>query len=157
MPTPDKVAVRLRQIRQQQNLTLKQVEIRSRGEWKAVVVGSYERGTRSLSIHRAQELCNFYGVPLSALLREPPNDDRQSAQRALVFDLRKLRIMHQHPDNFTQQIFQLLQGISEKRDDWNGEVLSIRKSDREILELLTQKNAIEIDEALQIRDLLLKN
>ena len=63
MTTPIEISKRLRQIRKQQNLTLKQVEIRSRGKWKAVVIGSYERGTRSLSISKAKSLCEFYGVP----------------------------------------------------------------------------------------------
>ena len=69
MTTPVEISRRLRQIRKQQNLTLKQVEIRSRGKWKAVVIGSYERGTRSLSISKAKSLCEFYGVPLSALFK----------------------------------------------------------------------------------------
>ncbi|NDA95938.1 MAG: XRE family transcriptional regulator, partial [Actinobacteria bacterium] len=65
------VAQRLRHIRQQQNLTLKQVEIRSRGKWKSVVVGSYERGVRALSIAKAEELCAFYGVPAESLFLDP--------------------------------------------------------------------------------------
>ena len=65
MATPLEIGKSLRDIRRQQELTLKQVEIKSRGVWKAVVVGSYERGSRTLSIEKALRLCEFYGVPVS--------------------------------------------------------------------------------------------
>ena len=41
------LGARLRAIRTQQGLSLHGVEEKSRGRWKAVVVGSYERGERS--------------------------------------------------------------------------------------------------------------
>lgn len=157
MPTPDSVAMRLRHIRQQQNLTLKQVEIKSRGKWKAVVVGSYERGTRSLSIQRASELCTFYEVPLSALFKDSVHNETQTLASKLVIDLRKLRKLDRNADIFTQHTHQLLQWIAEHRDDWNGEVLSMRKSDTEILAMLTNKSPMELIDALTHRDLLLKN
>ncbi|NDC12712.1 MAG: hypothetical protein EBZ85_01040 [Actinobacteria bacterium] len=61
MATPIEIGSRLRDIRRQQELTLKQVEIKSRGVWKSVVVGSYERGTRTLSIENSQELARLVG------------------------------------------------------------------------------------------------
>jgi transcriptional regulator with XRE-family HTH domain len=157
MPTPETIAARLRHIRQQQNLTLKQVEIKSRGRWKAVVIGSYERGTRSLSIHRAQEICDFYGVPLVALFKETSQEINQDHEIRLVLDLRKLRSIERGADNFTQQIYNFLQWIAEHRDDWNGEVLSIRKSDGQILAIMTHKHPEELLDALKNRNLLLKN
>ena len=57
---------RLRAIRLQQHLSL------HGGKWKAVVVGSYERGDRAVSVQRLSELADFYGVPVSDLL--PPDD-----------------------------------------------------------------------------------
>src|ERR687890_717777 len=45
-----RLGARLRAIRQQQGLTLQQVEEMSEGRWKAVVVGSYERGDRAVSV-----------------------------------------------------------------------------------------------------------
>jgi transcriptional regulator with XRE-family HTH domain len=41
------LGARLRAIRQQQGLSLQGVEEKSGGRWKAVVVGSYERGVRA--------------------------------------------------------------------------------------------------------------
>jgi len=40
------LGAKLRSIRQQQGLSLHGVEEKSQGKWKAVVVGSYERGDR---------------------------------------------------------------------------------------------------------------
>ncbi|MBA3277972.1 MAG: transcriptional regulator, partial [Geodermatophilaceae bacterium] len=41
------LGARLRGIRNQQGLSLQGVEDKSDGRWKAVVVGSYERGDRA--------------------------------------------------------------------------------------------------------------
>jgi len=65
------VGDRLRDIRRQQGLSLAEVEERSGGAWKAVVVGAYERGDRAVTVPRLAELADFYGVPLSTLLPTP--------------------------------------------------------------------------------------
>ncbi|MBU3691963.1 MAG: helix-turn-helix domain-containing protein [Candidatus Nanopelagicaceae bacterium] len=156
MPTPPTVANRLRQIRQQQNLTLKQVEIRSRGKWKAVVVGSYERGSRSLSISRAQELCDFYGVPLLQLFSAGVKNSQSESLEIWRFDLRKLRSYEALPDLFVKQITSFISYLAIKRDDWNGEILTIRHTDIEIMQLLTQKTIPELYSALLNRNLVLK-
>ena len=64
------LGARLRAIRMQQHLSLHGVERKSDGKWKAVVVGSYERGDRAVSVARLAELADFYGVPVGDLL--PP-------------------------------------------------------------------------------------
>ena len=65
------LGARLRAIRNQQGLSLQGVEDKSHGRWKAVVVGSYERGDRAVTVQRLSELAVFYGVPVSELLPEP--------------------------------------------------------------------------------------
>src|SRR6201988_242100 len=62
------LGARLRAIRTQQGLSLHGVEQKSQGRWKAVVVGSYERGDRAVTVQRLAELAHFYGVPVQALL-----------------------------------------------------------------------------------------
>ena len=62
------LGARLRAIRQQQGLSLHGVEEKSNEKWKAVVVGSYERGDRAVTVHKLAELADFYGVPVSELL-----------------------------------------------------------------------------------------
>ena len=156
MTTPLEISKRLRQIRKQQSLTLKQVEIRSRGKWKAVVIGSYERGTRSLSISKAKSLCEFYGVPLSALFQSEGIQQVPHSEGALRIDLRNLRGKIPQNDPLIGQLHNLLSFIARRRDDWNGEIMSIRLQDNEVLGLLVQKEQSELRKALEIRDLLFK-
>ena len=156
MTTPLEISIRLRQIRKQQNLTLKQVEIRSRGKWKAVVIGSYERGTRSLSISKAKSLCEFYGVPLSALFQSEGIQQVPPTEGALRIDLRNLRSKISQNDPLIGQLHNLLSFIAWRRDDWNGEIMTIRLQDNEVLGLLVQKEQSELRKALEIRDLLFK-
>ena len=156
MTTPLEISIRLRQIRKQQNLTLKQVEIRSRGKWKAVVIGSYERGTRSLSISKAKSLCEFYGVPLSALFQSEGIQQVPPTEGALRIDLRNLRSKISQNDPLIGQLHNLLSFIARRRDDWNGEIMTIRLQDNEVLGLLVQREQSELRKALEIRDLLFK-
>ena len=64
------LGARLRAIRTQQGLSLHGVEKKSKGRWKAVVVGSYERGDRAVTVQKLAELADFYGVPVGELLPE---------------------------------------------------------------------------------------
>jgi transcriptional regulator with XRE-family HTH domain len=72
---------RLREIRKAAGLSLQAVEEKSDGVWKAVVVGSYERGDRSMAIHRLVRLCDWYGVTIWDVVPGPP------AVAALIADV----------------------------------------------------------------------
>jgi transcriptional regulator with XRE-family HTH domain len=80
-PSPEqrRLGSRLRDIRHQQGLSLAQVQARSGGRWKAVVVGAYERGDRSITIGRLEELARFYGVPVADLITPPGTATRSAA------------------------------------------------------------------------------
>src|SRR3546814_16067142 len=67
-----KVGDRLRAIRRQKRLSLHDVEAASDSEFKASVLGAYERGERSISVPRLHRLAGFYDVPVDQLL---PSDD----------------------------------------------------------------------------------
>src|SRR6185503_5050826 len=62
------VGERLRAIRRQKGLSLHDVEARSDHEFKASVLGAYERGERALSVPRLLRLAELYGVPPDQLL-----------------------------------------------------------------------------------------
>jgi transcriptional regulator with XRE-family HTH domain len=66
------VGERLRSIRSQKNLSLSEVEIKSNEEFKASVLGAYERGERAISVPRLERLAKFYGVTLDQLLPRDP-------------------------------------------------------------------------------------
>src|SRR5436309_13145601 len=73
------LGARLRSIRQQQGLSLQGVEEKSAGRWKAVVVGSYERGDRAVTGSRLAELADFYRVPVAELRPEGSGVRHESA------------------------------------------------------------------------------
>ena len=61
------VGERLRQIRQQKKLSLSEVESATNQEFKASVMGAYERGERVISVLRLERLARFYGVTVDQL------------------------------------------------------------------------------------------
>ena len=84
------LGARLRAIRTQQGLSLHGVEEKSRGRWKAVVVGSYERGDRSVTVQKLAELAEFYGVPVSELLPGDVLPTLIAPAPKLVIDLERM-------------------------------------------------------------------
>src|SRR5271167_1352549 len=66
------VGARLRAMRKQMRLSLQAVEAMSEQEFKASVLGAYERGERAISVPRLQRLARLYDVPVDQLL--PPDD-----------------------------------------------------------------------------------
>ena len=77
------VGERLRNIRRQQGLSLQAVEEQSEREFKASVLGAYERGERIISVLRLQRLARLYGVPVDQLLpKMSPEPDFGSDSRA---------------------------------------------------------------------------
>ena len=71
-PYSRKVGERLRVIRRQKRLSLQEVEATSSEEFKASVLGAYERGERAISVPRLERLAKFYNVPVDQLL---PRED----------------------------------------------------------------------------------
>lgn len=122
---------RLRAIRAQQDLTLQQVEERSQGRWKAVVIGAYERGDRAISAAKLADLAAFYGVPVSELLPEPspvvPPANAGRVQPKVVLDLEKLTGEGLSPA--LRPISRYAMTIQMQRGDYNGRVLTLRNDD----------------------------
>ena len=135
------VGERIRSIRKQKRLSLQEVELRSESEFKASVLGAYERGERAISVPRLQRLARFYNVPVDQLL--PGNegidiDDSTSfperaadpSERSVVIDLTSLG-SSEAPES--EIINRYLKIIQVKRQDFNGRVLTIRRDDLQAL------------------------
>ena len=142
-PSWGSVTENLRKIRIARGWTLSDVERKSHGRWKAVVIGSYERADRSLSIAKAIELADFYGVPLAYLLgiesgKSNASSSDQESHTRLMVDLRKISRSKQ-----AEKISLFTAWITAQRQDWNGEVLTIRASDLSTLALLLNLSLIE--------------
>jgi transcriptional regulator with XRE-family HTH domain len=65
-----KVGSMLRAARRQRHLSLQAVEARSGHEFKASVLGAYERGERTISVPRLVRLARVYGVSATQLVPE---------------------------------------------------------------------------------------
>ena len=117
---------RLRAIRTQQGLSLHGVEDKSQGRWKAVVVGSYERGDRAVTVQRLSELADFYGVPVSELLPEGAATPTAEPASRIVIDLEQLSSV---PADQAAPLARYAATIQSQRGDYNGRVLSIRQED----------------------------
>jgi transcriptional regulator with XRE-family HTH domain len=73
------VQLNLRKVRKSKGFTLKEVEALSNGLHKAVVIGSYERGSRSISVDKLITLSEFYEVPVSEFFGGSNTDKKAEA------------------------------------------------------------------------------
>lgn len=127
------LGAKLRAIRQQQGLSLHGVEERSEGRWKAVVVGSYERGDRAVTVQRLAELADFYGVPVSELLPDGSPTAASEPPPRLIIDLERLGMV---PAEKAGPLARYAAAIQAQRGDYNGRVLSIRQDDLRTLAVI---------------------
>jgi transcriptional regulator with XRE-family HTH domain len=154
MPTnyAQRVGERLRLIRKQKGLSLQEVEATSHQEFKASVLGAYERGERAISVPRLQRLAKFYTVPVDQLLPQdvdndfvhvrddevidlttgadaeptPPRGVRRYDEDRVSIDLTRLQaIAAQEREMLTRYLGM----IQVQRQDFNGKVLTIRSED----------------------------
>ena len=128
----------IRELRKKKGLTLKECEELSQGRFKAVVMGSYERGTRAISLERLQEIADFYGVPIHYFFKA---EELVHQERKFTFDLRKIRNNMYTEESF-ERVKSLLSHFIHLRSDWNGEVLTIRQGDGELLSAFTSDREI---------------
>jgi len=140
----------LRNIRKQKGLTLRDIESDSQGRWKAVVIGSYERGDRALTLKKAVALARYYNVPLDQLLGLPQASSSLSGP--LSINLVALRRRSSH---LPAALTRFAQEICRRRSDWNGEMLSLRTSDRAFLAIILDINEENLDHWLNENELLL--
>ncbi|MGH3496896.1 MAG: transcriptional regulator BldD [Nocardioidaceae bacterium] len=129
---------RLRSIRQQQGLSLHGVEEKSKGRWKAVVVGSYERGDRAVTVQKLSELAEFYGVPVEELLPGGSSSVAAALETPpkLILDLEGL----QHVDAAeAAPLARYAATIQAQRGDYNGRVLTIRQDDLRTLAVIYEE------------------
>ncbi|NLU80484.1 transcriptional regulator [Micromonospora sp. HNM0581] len=126
------LGARLRSIRQQQGLSLQGVEEKSNGRWKAVVVGSYERGDRAVTVSRLAELAEFYRVPVSELLPDG-SGVRHEPTSKIVLDLERL---YDQAGEDLAYVARYARAIQQQRGDYNGRVLSIRADDLRALAIV---------------------
>jgi hypothetical protein len=143
------LGARLRAIRAQQHLSLHGVERKSGGRWKAVVVGSYERGDRAISVQRLAELADFYGVPVSELLpHDRPELMGGSSSAPLSKVVLNLNRLNALTDAGAAPLTRFVAAIQRQRGDYGNRVLAIRQADLTTLALIYDTTAEGVTERL---------
>jgi transcriptional regulator with XRE-family HTH domain len=149
-PFPSNIEIgrRMRAARKKRGWTI--AEMAGIGKIKAVVIGSYERGSRNMPISRLGEIARILGVDVAYLLGQALA--RQESDLVLTLDLRAIsRRSFTNPDRLAL-VVSYCAGIVKKRSDWNGEVLSIRETD-----LLNLSFALGIEQADLLQWLTVEN
>jgi transcriptional regulator with XRE-family HTH domain len=132
----EQVGERLRDVRVQRGLSLHDVEVGSEGEFKASVLGAYERGERSISVNRLQRLAMFYEVRVDGLLPRIGGARGSAAgvmtlpEEGLCIDLQTLGLSEE-PEARTLESFVAL--LQVQRGDFAGKMLTIRREDIRVL------------------------
>jgi transcriptional regulator with XRE-family HTH domain len=146
-----KVGGRLRAIRKQKRLSLQDVEATSDQEFKASVLGAYERGERAISVPRLQRLARFYAVPVDQLL---PREDEVGPDSVIdldagtvsrsagddskvTIDLHRLASLD---SSDAQLLTRYLGYIQVQRGDFNGRMLTVRRDDLRAIACLLDVN-----------------
>ncbi|NBQ35022.1 MAG: transcriptional regulator [Actinobacteria bacterium] len=136
-------AEQLRLIRKSKGWSLQDVERYSNGKWKAVVIGSYERADRAISLKKAISLMEFYQVPVAELF---PDNPRPVQISNLAIDLGRLS---NEESPFSSIVKKFTNAIASRRKDWNGQILSVRANDLQFLAMLLQQNENSVLEQLE--------
>jgi transcriptional regulator with XRE-family HTH domain len=126
-PFPSNIEIgrRMRAARRKRGWTI--AEMAEIGKIKAVVIGSYERGSRNMPISRLGEIARILGVDVLFLLGQPITE--QGLAKNLTLDLRAISRPSFTSSARLAVVVNYCAGIVKKRSDWNGEVLSIRETD----------------------------
>jgi len=147
------VGDRLRSIRRQKGLSLHDVEARSDLEFKASVLGAYERGERAISVPRLLRLAEIYEVPADQLL--PPaegeidlRDRRVDGEESFTIDLVRL---HDLSEPEAAVLSRYAATIQLQRQDFNGRLLTIRRDDLRVLAAVLGRRPEEL--GARLRDL----
>ena len=162
-----RVGERLRSVRKQKRLSLQAVEAASKQEFKASVLGAYERGERAISVPRLQRLARFYNVPVDQLLPRDLGPDLEpwggtgdgvdidlaSEEAAVVRPPMKLTIDLVALEGLDAPEKDLLRRylgmIQVQRQDFNGRVLTIRGEDVKVLSLMLETTPISLQRRLE--------
>lgn len=143
------VGSRLRSIRKQRGLSLQDVESVSGREFKASVLGAYERGERALSLPRLQRLASFYNVPVGQLLPAEQGAGAKVIEAlpsgGVTVDLNRIESLSESEAGLMENF---LRAIQMMRQDFNGKVLTIRRNDIRLLALLLNQHEEEFSQRL---------
>lgn len=161
-----RVGQRLRGLRKQKGLSLQAVEAGSAQEFRASVLGAYERGERAISVPRLQRLARYYNVPVDQLLPRDLGPDLEpgagegeidsglQAKAAsadptptrMRIDLVALERIDAPEKDLLRRYLRMIQV---QRQDGNGRALTVRAEDINILALMLQATPAALQHRLE--------
>lgn len=130
------VGERLRDARRRRGWSLLDVEDASDGEFKASVLGAYERGERSVSAARLWRLAQLYDVHVASLL---PGAERGEADvEGVLVDVDAAASVSTEQGELIERY---LSAIQVMRRDTDGPTMAVRKSDLRVLSALLDSDS----------------
>jgi transcriptional regulator with XRE-family HTH domain len=114
--------------------SLADFELHSAGAIRAVAMGSYERGTRALSITKLLIICDIFQIPLIHILAPAQELKAVEASGRHIYDLRALQALPATAEK--SHLLAYIHQIIRERGDWKGAVVSLRATDIENLGLI---------------------
>ena len=150
------VGERLRVIRKQKRLSLQEVEAQSDQEFKASVLGAYERGERALSVaFRMNELDKSKEYIMVCLPREVTGSEATAAMaspsnKKLAIDVAKLVQLSGSPFEMLARYLRLIQV---QRQDFNGRVITVRGDDTRSIAAMLDVPVDQVADRLAALDL----
>lgn len=121
-----RVGDKLRLVRKMRDLSLHDLEKMTNGEFKASVLGAYERGERALSVHRLVKLAELLEVPVIALVPDSQEPERRTVNVDLAAAERLDRRQSEMLDRFLKTIQVMRKGATANE-------MAVRSSDLEVL------------------------
>lgn len=153
------VGERLRSLRRQRGLSLLAVEAASGREFKASVLGAYERGERIISVLRLQRLAEIYRVPVDQLLpkrsaggaaadpaKSPSGPASRETQRPVRIDLVRLNELNGPEREIIRRYVNMIQS---QRGDFHGRVVAIRDEDLRAIGRFFERDEYEMEARLR--------
>ena len=123
-------------------------EFHSAGRISAVAMGSYERGSRTLSISKLLVICEIFEVSLIHIMAPVNELTSTDSSGRHIYDLRALQGL---PRSIEKTILlSYIQRIIRDRGDWKGAVVSLRRSDVENLgHIFAASQAVDVQSYLE--------
>jgi hypothetical protein len=91
-------------------------------------------------VSKLQAITTIYGVPITAVL-SVGNENSFAVSDNVIIDLRRLRnILETTTSRNLENLNTFITGIVNTRKDYNGEILSLRRSDLEFLAIMASSN-----------------
>lgn len=131
----------MRAARSDKNLTLRQVEVMSRGVFKASSLACYERAERAISLDRFCLVARIYGLSPEGLLGRVLDHLNPEGRAEVVVDLAGLPKLRSAEGRV---VAEFVHDVKARRGDYLADVITLRSGDLEILSASTNREPREL-------------